>query len=72
MTRFPGEKRRSRTNKQPLSYPTMNIILTANYQIAQTLYNDSVPALARIFTYLACRAGILYISKDGFYYTLQF
>ena len=40
MTRFPGEKRRSRTNKQPLGYPTMNITLTANCQTSQALYND--------------------------------
>ena len=53
MTKFPGEIWRSRTNKQPLSYPTMNIKLTEIAKTAQALYNDSVPALARVNSHIS-------------------
>ena len=69
---FLERKRLSRTNKQPLGYPTMNIILTANCQICASTYNDSVPALASVLTDLASKTEIPCISRDGFYYTLQF
>ena len=65
MTRFPGEKRRSRTNKQLLRYPNMNIKLTEIVKPAQALYNDSVPALARVFTYLAKQKFPTFIKMDS-------